>query len=127
MLTLNPDTVLSIIDRAHQIHVKEAVTFPELSLSPTEDWAQQVLADHADDPVRAALQTEIEDLEPDQQVELVALTWLGRGDYAIEEWEDAIALAKEPWNKRTAQYLIGTPMLADFLAEGLDQHGYSQA
>ncbi len=127
MLTLNPDTVLAIIDRAHQIHVKEAVTFPELSLSPTEDWAQQILADHADDPARLALQTEIEDLEPDQQVELVALTWLGRGDYAIEEWEDVIALAKERWNSRTAEYLIGTPMLADFLAEGLDLHGYSQA
>lgn len=126
MLTLNPDTVLSIIDMAHKFHIKEAAPSQEQSLSPADDWEQQGLAGHADDPARATLQAEIEDLEPDQQVELVALTWLGRGDYSIEEWQEAIGLAKERWNKRTAEYLIGTPMLADFLAEGLDQHGYDQ-
>lgn len=126
MLTLNPDTILSIIDLAREFNVKESVTFPDEPFNPTEDWAEQVRADHADDPAFYALHTEIADLEPDQQVELVALTWLGRGDYSIEEWKEAIELAKERWNKRTAEYLIGTPMLADFLAEGLDQHGYSQ-
>lgn len=126
MLTLNPDTVLSIIDMAHEFQVKESVASPERSLIPTADWEPPANTGNTDDPARATLQAEIEDLEPDQQIELVALTWLGRGDYSIEEWQDAIGLAKERWNKRTAEYLIGTPMLADFLAEGLDQHGYAQ-
>ncbi len=52
---------------------------------------------------------------------MVALMWVGRGDYALEEWDDALSQARDSWNKRTADYLIGTPMLADYLAEGLDQ------
>ena len=127
MLNINPEIVRAIIDRAHEFHVKEAVTITEEPLSPADDWAQQILADHADDPTLQELQTTINDLEPDQQVELVALTWLGRGDYDIAEWKDAVEQAKDSWNPRTAEYLIGTPMLADFLAEGLDLHGYSQS
>ena len=126
MLTLNPDTVLSIIDLAHEFQVQDAATISQEVRGPAEDWEPPVLAEHTDDPALLALQTEIEDLEPDQQVELVALTWLGRGDYAIEEWAEAVELAKERWNTRSAEYLIGTPMLADFLAEGLDQHGYAR-
>ena len=123
MLDLNPDTVRFIVDKAREFHVKEAVTIPEVPLSPSDDWAQQILADHIDDPVFQELETIINDLEPDQQVSLVALMWLGRGDFAIDEWTDALRQAWESRNARTAQYLIGTPLLADYLLEGLDQFG----
>ena len=49
-MDLNPDTVFYLIDKAREFHVKEAVTIPEVPLSPTDDWARQILADHADDP-----------------------------------------------------------------------------
>jgi hypothetical protein len=52
---------------------------------------------------------------------LVALMWLGRGDYALEEWEDALEFAEETYTDHTAEYLVGTPLLADYLAEGLQQ------
>ncbi len=52
---------------------------------------------------------------------LVALMWMGRGDYSIDEWEDAIEQAKDQWTDHTAEYLISTPLLSDYLAEGLDQ------
>jgi len=123
MLDLNPDTVRFIVDKARAFHVKEAVTIPEEPLSPSDDWAQQILADHIDDPVFQELETTINDLEPDQQVSLVALMWLGRGDFAMDEWTDALRQAWESRNERTAQYLIGTPLLADYLLEGLDQFG----
>ena len=123
MLELNPDTVRFIVDKAREFHVKEAVTIPETPLSPSDDWAQQILADHIDDPVFQELETIINDLEPDQQVSLVALMWLGRGDFGIDEWSDALRQAWESRNERTAQYLIGTPLLADYLLEGLDQFG----
>ena len=126
MLDLNPDTVFFIIDKAHEFHVKEEVTFPEEPLSPSDDWARQILADHADDPSFAELKTTIDDLEPDQQVSLVALMWLGRGDYSLDEWEAALAQAGDSWNERTAEYLIGTPLLADYLTEGLEQFGHTQ-
>ena len=120
-LELNRETVLFIIDKAHEFHVKEGVTIPEESLSPSDDWGRQALAAHADDPGAAELRNTIDDLEPDQQVTLVALMWVGRGDYTIDEWEDALSHAGDSWNKRTADYLMGTPMLADYLSEGLEQ------
>ena len=52
---------------------------------------------------------------------LVALMWVGRGDYSLEEWEEALQFAEETWTENTAEYLIGTPLLADYLAEGLQQ------
>ena len=47
--------------------------------------------------------------------------WLGRGDYTVDEWERALTDARASWNERTADYLLGTPLLADYLADGLDQ------
>jgi hypothetical protein len=47
--------------------------------------------------------------------------WVGRGDYSLEEWDEALTFAEENWTDHTAGYLIGTPLLADYLAEGLQQ------
>lgn len=124
-MDLNPDTVRFIIDKAREFHVKEEVTIPEAPLSPSDDWARQILADHADDPSYEEVKTTVDDLEPDQQVTLVALMWLGRGDYAAEEWDSAIENAQDSWNERTAEYLLGTPLVADYLSEGLDALGYN--
>lgn len=120
LLEVNPDTVRFIINRMRQFQVKEGVTFPD----PGDDWSRQILADYADDPVVTEVRSAIDDLEPDQQVELVALTWVGRGDFGADEWEAARTQARESWNERTADYLIGTPLVADFLEEGLDQIGF---
>jgi len=125
MLELNPEIVCFIIDKAREFQAKEDVAIPEMPDSPTDDWAMQVLADHLDDPSYQELITTIEDLEPDQQVSLVALMWLGRGDFDLEEWSDALTEAAEAHNDRTAQYLIATPLLADYLQEGLNLHDYS--
>ncbi len=125
-MDLNPDTVFFIIDKAQEFHVKEQVTIPEEPLSPSDDWARQVLADHADDPVLQELLITIDDLEPDQQVTLVALMWVGRGDFSADEWDTAIDSAKDSWNERSAQYLIGTPLVADYLSMGMEELGYTR-
>ena len=125
MLDINPETICFIIAKAHEFHAKEEVVIPETPLSPGDDWALQILADHDDDPTLQELQAVIEDLEPDQQVQLVALMWLGRGDFDIEEWNTALAEARSNRNARTASYLLGTPLVADYLQEGLSLHGYS--
>ena len=123
-MELNPETVRFLIDKAREFHVKEAVTFPEEPLSPSDDWARQILADHADDPTYQEIKTTIEDLEPDQQVSLVALMWIGRGDFGSDEWDSAFESAGDSWNSRTAEYLLGTPLVADYLLEGLGALGY---
>ncbi len=119
-LEVNPDTVRFIADRLRQFQVKEGVTIPDSE----DDWSRSVLADYPDDPAVDEARAAIEDLARDQQVELVALVWVGRGDFGPDEWENARAQARDAWNERTADYVIGTPLAADYLEEGLSQLGY---
>lgn len=125
MLDLNPDTVRGIVAKAHEFHAKEAVVIPEQPLSPADDWALQILADHVDDPCYQELRLIIGDLEPDQQMSLLALMWLGRGDYEPDDWGLALTEARRVWNRHLADYLITQPLVADFLDEGLVLLGYS--
>jgi len=125
MLELNPEIICFIIAKAHEFHTRESIVIPEEPTNPPEDWALQVLAEHGEDLTYQEIKATIEDLEPDQQETLVALMWLGRGDYEAEEWGAAQQAAHESHNERTAEYLIATPLVADYLEEGLSLLGYS--
>jgi hypothetical protein len=59
----------------------------------------------------------------DEQIDLVALMRLGRGDGTIEDWNELRREGAEGRNGGTANYLLGEPMLGDLLADGLDQFG----
>ena len=122
MLDINKETLRFLIEKAHEFHAKESVSIPEMPLSPADDWAVQILADHQDDPVYQQFMSVMDDLGPDQRVALVALMWCGRGDYdAASEWDQAMADALAAANARPAEYLLSTPLLADYLEEGLSQ------
>ena len=125
MLALNPETVCFLIDKAKEFHAKEEVVIPDEPLSPSEDWARQVLADHAEDLCYREFKAAVEDLEPEQQAVVVALMWLGRGDYSEDQWDDACADAGAEWTPRTAEYLLARPLVADYLEEGLYLLGYN--
>lgn len=124
MLSVNPETVCFLISKAHEFHAKEAVVIPDTPNSPAEDWGRQVLADHVDDHTYREMTYVLNEVEPDQQYEILALLWLGRGDYAVEEWQNAIADAQDGWDGQTVYNMIAIPLLADYLAEGLDLLGY---
>jgi hypothetical protein len=85
-----------------------------------------VLEDNGRDPVLRELTGFIDALTEDEQVDLVALIRLGRGDGTIEEWKELRREAAEGRRSgRTARYLLGQPMLGDLLAEGLGEFGVS--
>ena len=123
-LELNPDTVCFLISKAREFHAKEQVVIPDTPDSPSEDWALQVLADHSGDACFQEFRNTVLDLEPDQQQQLVALLWVGRGEYDLAEWDEALVEARRQWSKRTAEYLITHPLLADFLEDALEQFDY---
>lgn len=125
MLNVNPDTVCRLIELAQAYHVRESVSIPEEGNNAADDWSQQMLADHKDNTSYEEFESIIKDLDADLQQEVVALLWLGRGDYSLEEWESTVQQAKEQWSPETAQYLIDHPLLADRLREGLELHGYN--
>jgi len=126
-LDLNRDTVRQIVDMAREFHARDDVSFDEEPEIADEFWSGQMSADFAGDPYYQELKAAIEDLEPDQQVSLVALTWLGRGDFTLDEWGEALGNAEDSWNNHTADYLIGTSLLADYLEEGLEQFDTANA
>jgi Protein of unknown function (DUF3775) len=127
MLDLSPEIVCAIIAKAREFHAKEEVVIPEEPANPSGDWAVQVLADHADDLTYQEIKETIDDLEPDQQTNLVALMWVGRGDFSADEWRYAVDQARDLWTPHTAEYLLARPLVADHLEEGLSQLGYSCA
>jgi hypothetical protein len=125
MLEVNPDTVSVLINKAHVFHGKEGIINPDDTTSASGNLASDILTDRRDDTTFQEFKILVDDLEPDQQVALVALMWIGRGDFEPEEWDAALEQAREEWTPHTAEYLLSTPMLADYLEEGMRALGYS--
>ena len=124
MLDISSEIVCEIIGRAREFHSKEQNVLPEDASNPTDD-ALQILADSGDDLVFQEVKQAIDDLEEVQQANLVALMWIGRGDFSAEEWEDALEQARQSWTEHTAEYLLTTPLVADYLEDGLQSLGFS--
>jgi len=124
-LAISPEKVAAILTKARQFDVKDVVTDPDSGSNASDDAMLSVLEDHADDPVRTELIAIIRGLNEDEQVDLVALTWLGRGDGDLDDWQEIRAEAARAHNRRTAEYLLGIPLLGDYLEEALTQIGYS--
>jgi hypothetical protein len=124
-LSIATDKVCFIVVKAREFDVKDLVTEPDPGSNPTDDRMIAILEDHKDDPVYHEIAAFIGALSEDEQVDLVALAWLGRGDGAIEDWAELRAQAANEHNRRTARYLLGLPLLPDYLEEGLSLFGRS--
>ncbi len=79
----------------------------------------------SDSPEYEELKEYIHNLNEDEQIELVALTWVGRGTYTSDDWDEAVEVARDEHAKNAARYLLGQPLLADELEQGLDEFGLS--
>lgn len=124
-LTISPEKVAYIILLAKEFDAKDVVTDPDDSSGGADDAMIRVLEDHSDDSVVEQLTSFINDLSIDEQVDLVALAWLGREPNTARDWPDVHREARHAHNKRTAAYLLGLPLLGDYLSEGLATLGYN--
>jgi len=123
-LGISVDKVRFIIVKARQYDAKEGDADPDEGSNATDDGMADVLEDKPeDDAVRSELVQFINGLNEEEQLNLVALAWVGRGTYDIDDWDEAIDTARTEHNKRTAQYLLGLPLLGDYLADGLEAFG----
>lgn len=123
-LNITSAYVHMLILKARAVMVKEGLVTPEAGGNPIDDELPETLQDGPDDLTREELVEELEGLDADQQTELVALMWLGRGDAEPEEWENLLKLADERHETSTESYLLDHPLVADYWAEGLDRLGY---
>ena len=126
-LNISSENVCFIIVKAREFDVQDVVTDPDSGSNATDDQMASVLEAHSDDPTLEELRTFINALSDEEQTDLVALMWLGRGDGTLEDWIDLRGEAERQHNNRTAAYLLGEPLLADHLEEALSQFGFSCA
>lgn len=127
-LTISPEKICFIVFKAREFNAKDVVTDPGDGSNPIDDNMVGVLEDHRDDPVLQELTAFIAGLSEDEQIDLVALTWLGRDDSTIEDWQtlrEEAARAHRTGAAQTADYLLGMPLLSDYLEEGLSLFGRS--
>lgn len=122
MLDINTEKAGYIIVRARQFDVK-VPSDDDGGSNPTDDSGMEALEELADDTSEAELQDAIRQLNRDEQIDLVAVTWVGRGDYEASDFPTAHQAATDRWSRHTAEYLAGIPLLADYLEEGLDSLG----
>ena len=118
-LGIATDKVCHVIWKARQFDVKEADADPDSGSNAADDGMTDVLESKPDDPVYSELLSFIRALDLDEQINLVALAWVGRGTYEAAEWQQAIDTARSEHTNRTAEYLLGLPLLGDYLEEGL--------
>lgn len=119
MFEINQEIICNIIKKATEIDIAEDV-LPDEDRNDLSDaeW-KQALAEYQDDESYAELKNLINDLEPDQQQDVIALMYIGRGDFETNEWQAALAQARTIPGSRCADYLISKKMLPDYLSEGL--------
>jgi hypothetical protein len=90
-----------------------------------EDLPEDDLPVKPEQPELEELKLFIEGLNEDEQIELVALAWVGRGTFTVDDWDEAVDTAREEHNRNTARYLLGLPLLADYLEDGLSEFDLS--
>ncbi|MBR0648229.1 DUF3775 domain-containing protein [Roseomonas terrae] len=120
-LGISLESVAAIVDAARAVQETEESGAVERE----EEDEEGLDAEDDENMDEDALRAFIADLNEDEQASLIALAWIGRGDYTGEEFEEARNLAKERNVRDPAEYLLGIDMLGDMLEEGLSELGLS--
>jgi Protein of unknown function (DUF3775) len=120
-LGINPEKVCAFIEAAREVSGLE----PSTAGDATTDGDDSPLADMVEpprgmDPRRREMIAFVAGLDAGEQVNLLALILLGRGDYGIEEWEDALIAARDSIDDRSADFMIGDSALPGYLLEALE-------
>jgi hypothetical protein len=126
-LTVSPEKVAFLIEKARDFDGKEQVTDPDPGSNGADDNMIDVLEDRGNDPVLKEIAGIFAAMSEDEKVDVVALMRLGRGDGTIDDWDEIRAEAARGFNGHTVRYLLGEPLLGDLLAEGLEAFGISLA
>ena len=125
MLGINPEKVGFIIVKAREFDAKVAPVDENPGSDEADDGERIILEDFADDMTETELHEFLDNLNVEEAWNLVALMWVGRGTYSKDQWDEAISMARQEATNPTAEYLLGTPLLGDYLELGLNELGYN--
>ena len=124
-LQMSSEKLFFIIVKAREFDAKVAPAEPHSGSNPGDDAEGEILEDFPDDATGEELKTAIDQLTDEEVIDLIALTWVGRGDFDRSSWQQARALATERHRRHSSNYLMGIPNLADYLEEGLAALGHN--
>jgi hypothetical protein len=126
MLVIPLETLAFIIVKAREFDAEVPIEPDSATGSdPPDGDERQVLLDTPDNPTEQELRDAIDGLGDPERQELLALMWLGRGDYDAVGWREALREAGERTIASVTDYLVGTPLLGDYLEEGASALGLS--
>ena len=127
-LDISPEKVAFVILKARGFEA-EVAPFDDGDRETADEQPDMdgVLEERSDDGELRELVEFMEALNEDEEANLVALAWIGRGTYDAEDWDEALATARSERTSRTARYLLGMPLLADYLEDGLEALGIDVA
>jgi hypothetical protein len=126
-LNISIEKLYFIIVNARGFDAKVLPVEPDPGSNPTEDDNRSIIEEHPGDAGAEVLLAAINQLGDEETVDLIALAWVGRGDYDRSTFEEARQLATERHKARSGRYLLGMPLLGDLLEEGLSELGWSIA
>ena len=124
-LRISVEKVCALIEAARELAGKvpstagDRTTTGEDSKTVTiEDYPGEAVFDS--DGRRREMIEFVAGLNVEEQVDLLALIWLGRGDYELDEWDAALAEAEARIAARDPDYMIGDAALPEYLGDGLE-------
>ena len=123
-LSISSEYMRRILEKLRAVMGREGEVMPDLGGNASDDAGPATLQETSGDLLLKELREEIKAMDVDHKHELVALMWVGRGDFVEEEWQEALALAEERHDGPTWRYLLSHPRVADQIASGLEELGH---
>jgi hypothetical protein len=125
---IDPEKVFFVITKLREFQAKEEdiptlYSESEDASNAVDDGMREVLADSPDDLVLAELRSFLRALNVDERATLVALVYIGRGDFAATEWDGAFNEAKQADLRTAMRVLIGSPHASDYLDNTMGVYG----
>lgn len=124
LVELEPQKVCFLIVKLREFGVQAEPNLGGGS-DAADDRFVAVFNNEADPSVVREAEGLIEAMNNDEKRELVALSLVGRGDYAKEEWDEAMQVASSHPQPTTAAFLMQNPTVSDDLENGLSTFGFS--
>ena len=125
-LSISSEKVCFLIVKAREFDAQEGNTDTDSGSNASDDRMIDVL-EGDENAVQQEIRVFIAEMDEEEKADLIGLLRLGRGDGTMEEWDDMRAEGFGEHAGNVAAYLLGEPMLGDYLEEGLSQFGFSCA
>ncbi|MCW8807172.1 MAG: DUF3775 domain-containing protein [Rhodanobacter sp.] len=130
-LAISTDTVCFILDKLREYDALDMFAEPAeetdnpLESEDVDETLEKPEHEFENAPVLQELAAFIGDLPDDEQIDLVAIAWLGRDNNTAADWPVVREEAAQAHSARTVDYLLGTTLVANFLEDGLALLGRS--